>query len=89
VFFWLGLGLTCSVGLPGCVGFLGFFPSCFAMGQNEFVFLLILFSTFGPLLGVFSCTLCKTSEFTKTMEMVSSKSLSILFLVNFIQMLAM
>jgi hypothetical protein len=31
---------------------------------------------------------CKTSELTKTMEIVSFKVLSILFLVNSIQMLA-
>jgi hypothetical protein len=32
--------------------------------------------------------LCKTSELTKAMEMVSFKLLSVLFLVNFIRMLA-
>jgi hypothetical protein len=42
---------------------------------------------FRPNYDVFSCLSCKTSELTKAMEMVSFKLLSILFLVNFIQLL--
>jgi hypothetical protein len=47
-------------------------------------FLLLFRSNY----DVFSCLSCKTSELTKAMEMVSFKLISMLFLVNFIQMLA-
>jgi hypothetical protein len=46
---------------------------CFALGQDRICVSFTLLH-FGPVLGVFLCLTCKTSEFSETREMVSLKT---------------
>jgi hypothetical protein len=75
---WLGLGYGGIVGWPrfdpglGPFRFFVFF-SCFALGQDRICVSFTLLH-FGPVLGVFLCLTCKTSEFSETREMVSLKT---------------
>jgi hypothetical protein len=85
----LGLGRFSISGWPRYdqwMGLLCLLFLVFPWAKIEFVFLYSILH-FGPILGVFPCLTCKTSEFTKTMEMVSSKPLSTLFSVNSILLL--
>jgi hypothetical protein len=84
---------------PGCPHAWGAAPCIqllWIFGLLSILFLFLLWARcnsailllFRPNYDVFSCLSCKTSELTKAMEIVSFKLLSMLFLVNFIQMLA-
>jgi hypothetical protein len=58
------------------------------LGSNRVLHFFHSFLLFWPVCDVFPYLLCKISELTEAMEMVNFKLLFVLFLVNFIRMLA-